>query len=221
MNRFTFTQCAMAALFSVVLSACDSPGSRARAVYLLIDTSGTYTAEMEKAQAIINYLLAELNSGDSIAVARIDSGSFSEKDIIAKVSFNERPSMATAQKRAFQERVNEFVSGIERGSRHTDITGGIIQAREFLAETGAGEQFILIFSDLEEDLTRGHIRDFPVDLSDINVIALNVTKLRSDNIDPRDYLTRLDDWQARVDEGGGSWKVLNDLERMDRIIAQR
>ncbi len=221
MNRVTFTRCAMAALFSIALSACDSSESRARAVYLLLDTSGTYTEEMSKARAIINYLLAELDSGDSIAVARIDSGSFSEKDIIAKVSFDERPSAAINQKRAFKQQIDEFVSGIKRGSRHTDITGGILQAREFLQETGAGQRFILIFSDLEEDLTRGHIRDFPVDLSDTNVIALNVTKLRSDNIDPRDYINRLQAWEKRVDDGGGSFKVINDLERMDRLIAQR
>ena len=221
MNRFTFTRCAMAALFSIAVSACDSPESRARAVYLLLDTSGTYTEEMNKAQSIINYLLAELNSGDSMAVARIDSGSFSEKDIIAKVSFDERPSAATNQKRAFKQQIDDFVSGIDRGSRHTDITGGILQAREFLQETGAGEQFILIFSDLEEDLTRGHIRDFPVDLSDTHVIALNVTKLRSDNIDPRDYINRLETWEQKVDDGGGSFKVINDLERMDRLIALR
>ncbi len=221
MNRVTFTRCAMAALFSIALSACDSSESRARAVYLLLDTSGTYTEEMSKARAIINYLLAELDSGDSIAVARIDSGSFSEKDIIAKVSFDERPSAAINQKRAFKQQIDEFVSGIKHGSRHTDITGGILQAREFLQETGAGQRFILIFSDLEEDLTRGHIRDFPVDLSDTNVIALNVTKLRSDNIDPRDYINRLEAWEKRVDDGGGSFKVINDLERMDRLIAQR
>ena len=72
-------------LFSVIfLSACSDPKSRTKAVYMLLDTSGTYTQEIAKAQAIINYLLGTLNSGDSLAVARIDSGSFSEKDIVAK-----------------------------------------------------------------------------------------------------------------------------------------
>ena len=80
---------------------------------------------------------------------------------------------------------------------------------------------MLIFSDLEEDLQKGHIRDFPISLPDIHVVALNVTKLRSDNIDPRDYLERLDLWEQRVYEAGGSWDVINDLERMDRLIAQR
>ncbi len=208
-------------LLSLGLAACSSPESNARAVYLLLDTSGTYTAEMEKAQKIINYLLGTLDSGDSIAIARIDSGSFSEKDIVAKVTFDDRPSTANQQKRNFKDSIDTFIADTKRGSRHTDITGGILQASEYLQETGAGEQYVLIFSDLEEDLQKGHIRDFPISLPDIHVVALNVTKLRSDNIDPRDYLERLDLWEKRVYQAGGTWGVINDLERMDRLIAQR
>jgi len=203
------------------LTACSEPNSNARAVYLLVDTSGTYTAELDKAQKIMNYLLATLDSGDSIAIARIDSGSFSEKDIIAKVTFDDRPSTANQQKRMFKDKIEKFVGSIKHGSRHTDITGGMLQASEYLDETGAGEKYILIFSDLEEDLQKGYIRDFPISLPDIHVVALNVTKLRSDNIDPRDYLNRLNLWEKRVYQAGGTWGVINDLERMDRLIAQR
>ena len=208
-------------LLCLGLAACSEPRSNARAVYLLLDTSGTYTAEMDKARKIMNYLLATLDSGDSIAIARIDSGSFSEKDIIAKVTFDDRPSTANQQKRMFKDKIDEFVNNTKRGSRHTDITGGMLQASEYLEETGAGERYVLIFSDLEEDLQKGHIRDFPISLPDIHVIALNVTKLRSDNIDPRDYLKRLDLWEKRVYQAGGTWGVINDLERMDRLIAHR
>jgi hypothetical protein len=117
-------------LLALGLTACSEPQSNARAVYLLLDTSGTYTAEMDKAQKIINYLLGTLDSGDSIAIARIDSGSFSEKDIIARVTFDDRPSTANQQKRAFKDQIDDFVDGTGRGSRHTDITGGMLQASE-------------------------------------------------------------------------------------------
>jgi hypothetical protein len=208
-------------LLVLTLSACNEPESKARAVYLLLDTSGTYTAEMDKAQKIVNYLLATLDSGDSIAIARIDSGSFSEKDIIARVTFDDRPSTANQQKRQFKQQIDKFVEATRSGSRHTDITGGMLQASEYLHETGAGEKYVLIFSDLEEDLQKGHIRDFPISLPEIHVVALNVTKLRSDNIDPREYMDRLDLWKNRVYQAGGSWDVINDLEHMDRLIAQR
>lgn len=208
-------------LIGVSISACSPPQSKARGVFLLLDTSGTYTQEMSKAQSIINYLLATLDSGDSIAIARIDSGSFSEKDIIAHTTFDARPSTTNEQKRLLKATIDSFVSDTKRGSRHTDITGGVLQASEYLTETGAGEKYILIFSDLEEDLQKGHVRDFPLALPDIHVVALNVTKLRSDNIDPRDYLKRLQHWQERVNSAGGDWAVINDLERIDRLIARR
>ncbi|MDX1692470.1 MAG: VWA domain-containing protein [Ketobacteraceae bacterium] len=201
------------------LSACGQTQPGNKAVYLLIDTSGTYTEELRKAQIILNYLLATLNSGDSIAVARIDSGSFSEKDVIAKATFDERPSVTNDQKRLFKSEMDSFVATVSRGSAHTDITGAILQAVGYLNETGAQEKYVMVFSDLEEDLQKGHIRDFPIDLEGIQVVALNVTKLRTDNIDPRDYLHRLAAWQKRVIEGGGNWRVVNDFDRLDQLIA--
>lgn len=203
------------------LAACGQLKPTNKAVYLLIDTSGTYTEELGKAQAILNYLLATLESGDSIAVARIDSGSFSEKDVIAKTTFDLRPSVANDQKRLFKNNMDGFVKNVSRGSAHTDITGAILQAVGYLNETGAGEKYVLVFSDLEEDLQKGHIRNFPIDMDGIQVVAMNVTKLRSDNIDPRDYLNRLDAWQKRVLEGGGHWRVVNDFDRLDTLIATR
>jgi hypothetical protein len=206
-----FTSC-------ILLSGCDQQKPPSKSVYLLLDTSGTYTQELDKAQSIMNYLLATLDSGDSIAIARIDSGSFNEKDIIAKTTFDSRPSTTNNQKRLFKQKVDTFVANLEKGSFRTDITGGILQAADFVNETQAGEKYVLIFSDLEEELQKGHIRDFPLDLQGIQVVALNVTKLRSDNIDPREFKNRLDHWQQRVENGGGRWRVVNDLERLDRLF---
>ncbi len=71
------------------------------------------------------------------------------------------------------------------------------------------------FSDLAEDLKDGYVRDIPLALDGFEVIALNVTKLGSDNIDPRDYMKRLEDWKVRVEASGGHWRVINDLDRLD------
>ncbi len=214
MKRLIIT-IALSSIF--LMGACADTTSRARSVFLLLDTSGTYKAEIDKAKAIISYLLGTFEPGDSLAVARIDSGSFSEKDIIAKVTFDRRPSMATEQKRLFKDKVEQFIAA-SKGSSHTDITGGVVQAVQYLTETGAGHRYILIFSDLEEDLAKGHVRDFPLEMNGCQTIALNVTKLRSDNVDPRQYFKRVEGWQKRVEAGGGSWRLLNDLERLDRIL---
>jgi hypothetical protein len=203
---------------SLFLSGCVDTTSHSQAVYMLIDSSGTYQQEAKKAQAIINYLLGTLQPGDSLAVARIDSASFSEKDIISKMTFDKRPSVTNQQKRLFKQKVDEFVATV-KGSAYTDITGGIMQAVEYLNETGSGKKYVLIFSDLKEEIVKGHIRDFPIQLSGCRVAALNVTKLRSDNVDPREYYKRVEAWQARVETGGGRWRVINDLERLDAILA--
>jgi hypothetical protein len=201
------------------LSACsETKAPESTAVYMLLDTSGTYTQELDKAEKIVNFLLMKLDSGDSVAVARIDSGSFSEKDIIAKVTFDDRPSTTNEQKRAFKRMMDDFISNNKKGSAHTDISGGILQATEFLNETNATNKYIFVFSDLEEELAKGHVRDFTLPLTGIEVEALNVTKLRSDNVNPKEYLTRLDQWQQKVIKGGGQWKVVNDIERLDRLL---
>ena len=78
---------------------------------------------------------------------------------------------------------------------------------------------VLIFSDLKEDLQKGYLRDdLPLELGGFEVVALNVTKLRSDNLDPREYLQRLDAWRQRVETGGGRWRVINDIDRLERLI---
>ena len=180
--------------FSLALVSCGgkeqvAPG---HGVYMLIDTSGTYTKELEKAQQIINVTLAKLYPGD-------------------------RPSMANHQKRLFKEKIDEFVKTV-KPAKYTDITGGILQGTEFLNEKGTGKKTILIFSDMKEELEAGYKRDIGFELKNFDVVAINVTKLRSDNIDPKEYMSRIEDWQARVVSGGGTWKVTNDMDQLEKIF---
>lgn len=186
-------------------------------LYLLLDTSGTYTKELKKAQQIIHYYLANLEPGDSFAVARIDSGSFSEKDIVAKVTFDHRPSRANEQKRIFAQSINHFIETI-KSSAYTDINGGLLQASQYLNETNASRKIVMIFSDMLEELPKGFKRDFDLPLTDFEVVALNVTKLKSDNRDPKEYLERLTQWQKRIELSGANWRVINDLEREGALI---
>jgi len=80
---------AIIASLSLLLVSCGSETApRNSGVYMLLDTSGTYAEELTKAEHIIRFTLSRLDATDSFAVARIDTGSFSEKDIIAKASFS-------------------------------------------------------------------------------------------------------------------------------------
>lgn len=197
-------------------AGCSEPREK-RAVYVLVDTSGTYSEQFDKVQSVLRYLLGALQPGESLALARIDSESFNEKDIVARMSFDLRPSMANAQKRAFLESVNQFEQSLQ-ASQYTDITGGILQAIEYLNETRANQRTILIFSDLKEEVKKGQIRDFPINFNGIRVVAINVTKLKSDNVDPRKYQARIDDWAQRVEQGGGEWQVINEMNNLSRIV---
>ena len=204
--------------------ACGPETNHNHAVYMLIDTSGTYAKETGKAQLVVNYLLGSLNPGDVLAVGRVKSRSFSEKDIVAKVSLGKDPLAANAQKRAFSEQISDFTKTTKdaKGSRYTDITGGMLQAAEFLNESQAGRKTIVIFSDMQEELDYKTVRDFPIRLDGIRVVALNVTKLDTDNVDPRRYIDRLEWWERRARSAGASdWKVVNDMEHLDRIFKQR
>jgi hypothetical protein len=215
LNRYV-----LGALLVLFTGACGDSRDHSQAVYMLVDTSGTYAAESGKARLIINYLLGTLQPGDSLAVARVRSRSFSEKDIIAKATFDTRPSQTNAQKRSFQARIDDAFRTVP-GSQYTDITGAMIQAAQFLNEAGGGMKTIIIFSDMQEELDKVTVRDFPIDLKNIRVIAVNVVKLKTDNVDPRLYLGRLDAWQKRVERAGASeWRVINDLERLDRILTR-
>jgi hypothetical protein len=209
-------------LFAVALLAaggCADKQRHARAVYMLVDTSGTYAQELDKAQRVVDYLIGTLNPGDSLAVARVKSRSFSEKDILAKVTFVKDPLQVNDQKLAFKKKMGGLREKVKGGSAYTDISGGVLQASEFLNETGAGRKTIVIFSDMQEELDKATNRDIPLNLAGIRVVALNVTKLNTDNVDPRRYLGRLEWWEKRAKQAGATeWRVINDLEHLDRIL---
>jgi len=202
---------------ALVLDSCGPPAARNTGVYLLVDTSGSYNRQVGKAAQIALYTLTRLQSSDTIAVARIDTASFTEKDIIAKATFDDRPSTANAQKREFASRLEKYLDQSPSAS-YTDITGGLLQAIEFLNEKHPARKEILILSDMKEELAKGYVRDVPLDFHGFDVVALNVTKLRADNFDPRLYMARLDQWRDRVEKGGGHWRVINDLDHLDGML---
>jgi len=72
---------------------------------------------------------------------------------------------------------------------------------------------------MQEELDGTTVRNFPISLKDIRIVAVNVVKLRTDNVDPRRYLGRLDQWKARVEKAGAAeWRVINDLDHLDTLL---
>lgn len=211
----------VATVFASLLLACAEPANNSRAAFVLIDISTDYAAELKKAQTLSRYLLANLHSGDSLAVAFIDNSSFTERNIIARTTFDHRPSVANQQKRAFQTQLEDFVERFRVPSHHSDISGGVFLASDYLTELGAGRQYLFILSDLHEDLPPWVNRDAAVNLDNIHVVAINVKRQRSDNNDPQAYQHRLALWQKRVEDSGGRWQVVNNLSRLESAVVLR
>ena len=207
-------------LVSLLLAAAGCTqvgGAHAKAVYVLLDVSGSYNQKLDDANPVINYLLGTLVSGDTITVAKIDSASFTEKDVVAKVTFDDRPSVANEQKRALRARLDEFFRD-RKPSNNTDVSGALLQAAQSLDETNAGKRYILVFSDLDQDLPKGYVRNSKLPLQGAEVLAVDVTKERADNMDPQRYVDRLNHWQKVVTADGGKWQVVNDVDRLDRVL---
>ncbi|MDQ2069597.1 VWA domain-containing protein [Natronospira bacteriovora] len=208
---------AVAMTLLAVMVGCGEPRNNSRAVVVLIDIHGDYASEMEQARSLTNFLLATLNSGDSIAIAFIDNSSFTERNYIVRADFDHRPSVTTAQKRQVRKELDAFLERFRVPSAHSDITGGILLASDYLRESDAGHRTLFILSDLQEDLMPGMKRDLPLGLDDVQVVAVNVTRLRGDNYDPAAYQARLLHWQERVESSGGRWRVANDLSRLEQM----
>jgi len=200
--------CALALL----TSACDDGARYARASCALVDTSGTYADEQETVTKIIKKsLLAHMLPGDSLILVRIDSDSYSKKNVEAMITLDRRPSRANAQKLEFSRLLDKLASRRHR-ARHTDITGALMLCGEYLAETKAGTHTVLLFSDMLEDLPRGVTRSLgPNDLAGANVVAMNVKRLKADTADPARFRSRLSSWKKRVTHGGAAqWRVIHD-----------
>jgi hypothetical protein len=95
------------------------------------------------------------------------------------------------------------------------------EARDAVMDDYATSGFvvILIFSNLAEALKdgpEGRLRArHPALPRRLRGDRPQQAKPGSDNIDPRDYMKRLEDWKVRVEASGGHWRVINDLDRLD------
>ena len=198
MKRRTFVL-SLAAL----AAGCGDPRSHTHGVYMLVDTSGTYAEEIGKAQLIVNYLLGTLQPGDSLAVARVRSRSFSEKDIPSPP--RQRPPRPTREAR-FRDQVDPH--GLRAGRCHRHHLGAD-PGCEFLKETGAGRNHPHL-SDMR-GAGQVHLARFPIDLKDIRVVR-ELVQLKTDNVDPRAN-GRLRPAEAR--QGRGSARVAREHDIED------
>ncbi len=194
----------------LLLSGCQSADEASRATYMLIDVSGTYFRQLDACVRASKYALVKMKPNDFIAIAKISSKSFSDREVIIKGRLPKKPSQANAMKARMGSAIDQFAKKA-RASSYTDISGAIYQAAQVLHQQPSQQKRLVIFSDLVEDLSLDIIRERLPSLEGIDVIAANVIKLRSDNRNPEKYFRRLQQWEHMILKAGAkSWRVVDD-----------
>ncbi len=205
----------VALLVSLVLAgglACESGRSHAQAVCVLVDVSGTYAEEKQAVAAILKRdVLPALLPGDTFLFIRIDSESYEKENVEALVTLDVRPSRANAQKLALAHTLDGFARESDV-SGHTDIAGAMMLGTDYLSELASGSRVMLVFSDLEQDLPAGARRSLSEgEFEGIEVVAMNVKRLRGDNADPAGFRARLASWErSLLGAGAEGWRAIMD-----------
>jgi hypothetical protein len=187
-----------------------------QAVAVLIDVSGTYADEKSEVVKILKReVLPALVPGDTLLVVRIDSESYQKENLETLITLDQRPSRANAQKLGVARQLDDFAGAAQR-SEYTDIPGAMMLAAEYLREIPSGSRVMLLFSDMNEDLPDGARRSLaPTEFEGIEVVAMNVKRLASDNRDPQRFRTRLARWEQAVTRSGAlSWRNLMDASKL-------
>jgi len=206
---------------ALALSACGLVQRDDRAVFVLVDVSGTYFAELGDAVRGAKLIAADMDAGDRLVVAEIGSCSFDDDNVALDARFPDRPSQASAAKRRALSELDAFEASVRR-TQNTDIHGAMLQAVDRLSRIESGHAVIVIYSDLVEDPVAGCASaDAPLDLTGITVIAANVIKLPSDAREPARYFDRLAAWETKVTDAGGTWVLVDDAEALRAAVSGR
>jgi hypothetical protein len=212
-NRRSFYRALLgaAAMPALALGACEERSTNAASVYVLLDLSGSYFRELDKALRTIRVMMGFIRAHDSFAVAEIGACSFTDEAVLLRFTAPDRPSERQRLVAAYAAKLAEYGQKA-KATNFTDIRGALAQAVQHLAARPAGERTIVLFSDLEEDLPPQCRREAPLPaaLRGMTVIATNVTRLPEDNRDPARYTRRLDGWRRLVEAAGARWQVVPD-----------
>ena len=215
-------QVLLTAVLATTLGACSESKDFETAYCALIDISGTYANEKPHVVKTVKAgIVPQMVPGDSLFFVTIDSNSYTEKNLIAKLTLDYRPTMANSQKVEVAKKLEKFGKGSAR-SNLTDISGALMLCADYLKASKAGTRVMFVFSDMNEELPKGVVRKFKADEFDgIDVVAMNIIKLSKDSANPEVYRKRLEKWEKRTTEAGArSWGTLIDSTKIPEYIHQ-
>lgn len=182
-----------------ISTSCSDNKEYETAICALADISGTYAKEKKGMVKIIQAgIVPKLVPGDSLVLITIDSNSFNDDNIKAKLNLDYRPSQANKQRLKFASTLADFAKK-KASAKYTDISGAMMLCAGHLKSTEAGTQLMFIFSDMKEELKKGIKRSFNKDeFTNIDIAAMNVIKLNADSKNPQIFRDRMKKWDKRV-----------------------
>lgn len=202
-------------------SSCNDGRSHTRAVAVLVDVSGTYTDKLPEVSRIVRAgLLPGLRPGDTFLLVKIEEQSYQDAALaVHPVSLDTQPSRANAQKLQLAGELDRFAAS-GKPARYTDISGALLLAAEHLRKSQAGQKWLVVFSDMKEELPKHARRALARDeLAGADVMAMNVKRLAADGADPAAYRARLEDWGKKLQAAGAkSWTVVLEPEELAREL---
>ncbi len=205
---------------SSMIAACTDSKEYETSYCTLVDISGTYSAEKKGVVNIVKAgILPKMIPGDSLFFVKIDSNSYSEENLVTKLTLDYRPTQANNQKLILSKKLDKFGKGKAK-SRMTDISGAMMLCSDYLKATRSGTQVIFIFSDMREELPAGVVRKFADDeFAGIDIAAMNVIKLKKDSANPEVYRKRMRKWDHLfTSSGANSWTTLLDATKIEEFI---
>jgi hypothetical protein len=217
-----FKHALLAVTLAATIGGCSDSKQYETSYCALIDISGTYASEKS---SVVNTVKAgivpQMIPGDNLFFVKIDSNSYSEENLVTKLTLDYRPTKANSQKLAVAQKLDEFGRGKARSSL-TDISGALMLCSDYLKATGTGTKVMFVFSDMNEELPEGVVRKFADDEFDgIDIVAMNIIKLNKDSANPEVYRKRLEKWNERTTASGArSWSTLIDATKIPEYIVQ-
>lgn len=201
------------------LAGCLQEAPPSRGVYLLLNASAPYARGPDMARRVAGVTLARLGPGDAFALARVDAAP-GEGRLLAETTLDDRPSLANGQKRALHGKIRDALRRTGP-AQSQDLATGVRRGVRWLEGRRAEQKVLLILSDLKGEPPRdGEPVSGSLPLTGLEVVAVNVTKLHRDSVDPQRYLGRLGDWQQWAEEAGGDWRVVNEPARMTGLFSE-
>ena len=204
------------------LAACEERRDDAASIYALLDVSGSYFRELDKAVRALRVMMGFMHAYDSFTVAEIGACSFTDEAVILRFTAPDRPSERQRLVTANAQRLAGYAAKA-KATNFTDIRGALTQAAQQVAAQPAATRAIVLFSDLDEDLPAGCRREaaLPSSLKGLDVIATNVVRLPEDNRDPQRYARRIDGWRNLVEAAGARWRVIPDPADVVALLKDR